>query len=1105
MINQVGKEKGYTLIFNKFQSGLRLRRRRGGHHRRSPEGLQHDRRGAGAPKPADGVGAAKTAPAAQSLRLRRRPRRRSRSRGRRTESRRRGPLARPVDPGPGQAAASRRRRRGAERPRAVAAGLVHAGRRRGRGRRAHGGGIRRLTGVATLETAGRARPVLGRRRAARGARRARSRAGALLVVRRDGARPASPASSSRRRSSRWPSGWRRFHAAARPQRRRRRAAPSCIAPPGWGRGVVGRRRSDGRGGRARSARARSLAAGRLRRRGAPRSARTACCTPTRRSSTGAGSARAASCRRAPSSAPTGSATSGTAQAHRKIPQVGIVAARGRRRDRRQRRRSTARRSARPSSGGAPRSTTSSRSATTSIVGEHSLLCGQAGIGGSSRLGPRRDAGGPGRDLRPRHDRRRRDPDRPGRDRAAGDASTAGAVRLRDARPAAPRVPEARGACSGGSRAALERLAALEKQLRSWDRRERVEIRIDEILKILPHRYPFLLVDRILELEPGKRVVGIKNVTFNEEFFQGHFPGQPGDARACWCSRRWRRSPGSRCSGVVPDKEKKLLYLSGVDRCKFPAARRAGRPAADRGRDHLAEDAGLQVPGDGHRRRQRLRRGGAPLGPGGPAVSGRRSIPRRSSRPAPILGDGVDDRALRRHRRRASSSGRGTRVGAHAPIQGPARLRRGQSHLPARRPRLRSAGPEVPGRADAPDRSGRATSSASSRRSTGGRRTAGGETVIGDDNYFMNYTHVGARQPDRIAGRHGELGGSGGARRGRQPRDHRRLQRDPPVLPGRARTRSWAPTRAAARTCSRSAGPTASDAKTYGLNTIGLKRNGFSDERIEALQKAYRFLVKSKLNTSQALERIAEELAGPAGRRGAGALHPGERAGLHQVTGAPGAGDARLAPVRLAIVGVGHLGRHHARVAAELPGVALVGRPRSPRGAGRRGGARVRDRRVLAGPEEVADARRGGRRRDADELARGAGPVLPRARPRRPRREADRAGRGGGRRAGRAGPRPRRGSSRSATSSDTTRPSRPLLARVRSPVFIEGHRLGVLHAAQPRRGRRAGPHDPRPADRVAISCAVRSVEIRAAGMPVLTSQHRHRATPGSSSRADAWRT
>ncbi len=48
----------------------------------------------------------------------------------------------------------------------------------------------------------------------------------------------------------------------------------------------------------------------------------------------------------------------------------------------------------------------------------------------------------------------------------------------------------------------------------------------EIQQIIPHRYPFLLVDRILELEPGKRAVGIKNVTINEEFFQGHFPERP---------------------------------------------------------------------------------------------------------------------------------------------------------------------------------------------------------------------------------------------------------------------------------------------------------------------------------------------------------------------------------------------------------------------------------------------------------------------------------------------------------------------------------------------------------------------------------------------------
>lgn len=50
--------------------------------------------------------------------------------------------------------------------------------------------------------------------------------------------------------------------------------------------------------------------------------------------------------------------------------------------------------------------------------------------------------------------------------------------------------------------------------------------INEIMKILPHRYPFLLVDKILEMEMGKSIVAIKNVTINEPFFQGHFPGHP---------------------------------------------------------------------------------------------------------------------------------------------------------------------------------------------------------------------------------------------------------------------------------------------------------------------------------------------------------------------------------------------------------------------------------------------------------------------------------------------------------------------------------------------------------------------------------------------------
>ena len=65
--------------------------------------------------------------------------------------------------------------------------------------------------------------------------------------------------------------------------------------------------------------------------------------------------------------------------------------------------------------------------------------------------------------------------------------------------------------------------------------------IQEIMDLLPHRYPFLLIDRVVEFEPGKRLVAIKNVTMNEPFFQGHFPGYP-SCPACSWWRRWPR-PG----------------------------------------------------------------------------------------------------------------------------------------------------------------------------------------------------------------------------------------------------------------------------------------------------------------------------------------------------------------------------------------------------------------------------------------------------------------------------------------------------------------------------------------------------------------------------------
>jgi len=92
-------------------------------------------------------------------------------------------------------------------------------------------------------------------------------------------------------------------------------------------------------------------------------------------------------------------------------------------------------------------------------------------------------------------------------------------------------------------------------------------RIGDIQKFLPHRYPFLLVDRVLEMEKGKSIVAIKNVTVNEAFFQGHFP-------------RLKIMPGvliveaiAQAGGIllyhsIPDPDKKIVVLSKIDEAKF---------------------------------------------------------------------------------------------------------------------------------------------------------------------------------------------------------------------------------------------------------------------------------------------------------------------------------------------------------------------------------------------------------------------------------------------------------------------------------------------------------------------------------------------------------
>jgi beta-hydroxyacyl-ACP dehydratase FabZ len=88
-----------------------------------------------------------------------------------------------------------------------------------------------------------------------------------------------------------------------------------------------------------------------------------------------------------------------------------------------------------------------------------------------------------------------------------------------------------------------------------------------IQSILPHRYPFLLVDRVLELEPKKRIVAIKNVTINEEFFLGHFPGHP-VVPGVLLIEGIAQAGGILLLHDLPEREKKLLYFTSIEGAKF---------------------------------------------------------------------------------------------------------------------------------------------------------------------------------------------------------------------------------------------------------------------------------------------------------------------------------------------------------------------------------------------------------------------------------------------------------------------------------------------------------------------------------------------------------
>jgi 3-hydroxyacyl-[acyl-carrier-protein] dehydratase len=91
--------------------------------------------------------------------------------------------------------------------------------------------------------------------------------------------------------------------------------------------------------------------------------------------------------------------------------------------------------------------------------------------------------------------------------------------------------------------------------------------VREIMDRIPHRYPFLLVDRVVEVVPGQRIVAIKNVTMNEAFFQGHFPGAP-VMPGVLIIEALAQAGAVLLFSDIPDRSSKLVYFTGIDGARF---------------------------------------------------------------------------------------------------------------------------------------------------------------------------------------------------------------------------------------------------------------------------------------------------------------------------------------------------------------------------------------------------------------------------------------------------------------------------------------------------------------------------------------------------------
>jgi UDP-N-acetylglucosamine acyltransferase len=387
----------------------------------------------------------------------------------------------------------------------------------------------------------------------------------------------------------------------------------------------------------------------------------------------------------------------------------------------------------------------------------------------------------------------------------------------------------------------------------------------EVLDRLAHRFPSLLVDRVAEHEPGRRLVAIKNVTVNEDFFQGHFPHKPlmpavlmieALTQAATLLLAPAASARVQLRGV--DNAKFRRHVIPGDQLKLVVSRGASRgplvkvvSSAEVNGQAVMEATLLMAVAEGPPSGFHLR----PEGYGGQAAL-RQIDPDARVHPDAVVGDGtsvgpfaVIGPAVR--------IGRNCTIGASSVVEGHTTIGDGTVVFPYASIGLAPQDLKYKGEATRLDigAGNIFREFVTIHRGTAG---GGGVTSIGDRNLFMNYVHVAHDcrvGSNTIFGPHATLGG------------HVLISDYVNVSAGSAvhqfcRVGAYAfiggysVITKDALPYGRTVG--SRPARVFGLNLIGLKRRGFTDDALKKLRAAYRYLTQSKLNTTQAVAKIASD-------------------------------------------------------------------------------------------------------------------------------------------------------------------------------------------------------------------------------------------------------